>query len=79
MKKELSTKTIYDDFLNKTILTDIEKDVLIRYVKNYSIIKISDEINQSTSTVSRTISLLKDKYNNYKKIEIEKLKIFEDM
>ena len=79
MKKELSTKTIYDDFLNKTILTDLEKDVLIRYVKNYSIIKISDEINQSTSTVSRTISLLKDKYNNYKKIEIEKLKIFEDM
>lgn len=79
MKKELSTKTIYDDFLNKTILTDLEKDVLIRYVKNYSIIKISDEINQSTSTVSRTISLLKDKYNNYKKIEIEKLKIFENM
>lgn len=79
MKKELSTKTIYDDFLNKTILTDVEKEVLIRYIKNYSIIKISDELNQSTSTVSRTISLLKDKYNNYKKIEIEKLKIFEDM
>lgn len=79
MKKELSIKTIYDDFLGKTILTDVEKDVLIRYVKNYSIIKIADEINQSTSTVSRTVSILKDKYKNYKQIEIEKLKIFEDM
>ena len=79
MKKELAIKTIYDDFLSKTILTDIEKDVLIRYVKNYSIIKIADEISQSTSTVSRTVSLLKDKYSNYKKIEIEKLKIFENV
>lgn len=75
MKKELAIKTIYDDFLNKMILTDIEKEVLLRYIKNESIVKIADEIKQSTSTVSRTVALLKEKYENYKKLEIEKLMI----
>lgn len=75
MKKELASKAIYDDFLNKTILTDVEKEVLMRYIKNESIVKISDETKQSTSTVSRTIALLKEKYSNYKKLELEKLMI----
>lgn len=75
MKKELAIRAIYDDFLNKMILTDIEKEVLLRYIKNESIVKIADETKQSTSTISRTISLLKEKYENYKKLEIEKLMI----
>ena len=75
MKKELAIKAIYDDFLNKMILTDIEKEVLLRYIKNESIVKIADETKQSTSTVSRTVALLKEKYENYKKLEIKKLEI----
>lgn len=76
MKKELSIKQIYDDFTNKIFLTDNEKDILIRYIKNDSIIKIANDTAQSTSTVSRTIADLKEKYDNYKKLEIAKLIIF---
>lgn len=73
MKKELSIKQIYDDFNNKTILNDLEKDVLIRYIKNESIVKIADELLISTATVSRIIADLKNKYANYKKLELAKL------
>lgn len=76
MKKELAIKQIYDDFLNKVILTDIEKEILLLYIKNNSLIKIADETSQGTATVSRIIADIKEKYNNYKKIEMEKLKIF---
>lgn len=77
MKKELSLKQIYDDFINKVILTDQEKEVLDLYIRNYSILKISDITSQGTTTVSRIIADIKDKYKNYKKLEIERLKIFE--
>lgn len=73
MKKELSIKQIFEDFTNKIILNDIEKEVLIKYIKNESIIKISGDLSISTATVSRIISELKEKYNNYKKLELAKL------
>ena len=73
MKKELANKQIYDDFISKTILTDNEKEVLIRYIKNYSIVKIAEDTLQSTTSVSRTISSIKEKYDNYKKLELVKL------
>lgn len=76
MKKELCIKQIYDDFVNKVFLNDIEKQVLELYIKNESITKISDEISQSTSTVSRIIFEIKEKYTTYKKLEIVKLNIF---
>lgn len=73
MKRELAIKQIYDDFTNKTILTDNETEVLIRYIKNESIVKIADETKQGTTTVSRTIAILKNKYESYKKMELAKL------
>ena len=73
MKKELANKQIYDDFTSKTILTDNEKDILIRYVKNDSIVKMADDTLQGTTTISRTIASLKEKYKNYKKLELAKL------
>lgn len=73
MKKELAIKQIFNDFTTKTILTDNEKDILIRYIKNDSIIKISNDTSQSPSSVSRVIAMLKEKYTNYKKLEIAKL------
>lgn len=76
MKKELSAKPIFDDFKNKVILTDLEVEVLTRYIKGNSIVKIADEVKQSTSTISRTIANLKEKYDNYKKLEIAKLMLF---
>ena len=77
MKKDLSNRQIYDDFVNKTILNDLEKEVLMMYVKDESIIQIADNISQSTSTVSRIIAQLKDKYDNYKRLEIIKLMILQ--
>ena len=76
MKKELSVKQIYDDFKSKIILSEIEEEVLTMYIKDYSIVKIADKTMQSTSTVSRIISEIKLKYNNYKNLEIAKLNIF---
>jgi len=73
MKKELAIKQIYDDFTSKIILTDNEMDILLRYIKNDSIIKIANDTNQGTTTVSRVIAELKNKYNNYKQLELAKL------
>lgn len=73
MKKELSNKQIFDDFVSKTILNDIEKKVLIKYIKCESIVKIADDLAISTATTSRIIADLKEKYGNYKKLEIAKL------
>lgn len=75
MKKELAIKQIYDDFTSKTFLTDNESDILIRYIKNDSIIKIANDTSQSTSTISRVIADIKEKYVAYKKLEMAKLNI----
>ena len=75
MKKELSVKQIFDDFTSKTILNDDEKEVLIRYIKNESIVKMADEMKLGTTTISRIIAELKEKYNNYKKLELAKLQL----
>jgi len=76
MKKELCIKEIYNDFLDKVILNDVEKQVLDLYIRNESIVKIADEIMQSTSSVSRIIYQIKEKYEKYRKLEIAKLNIF---
>lgn len=73
MKKKLAVKQIFDDFTNKMILTDNEKEVLIRYIKGESIVKISEETAQSTTKVSKVIAQLKQKYESYRKLEIAKL------
>lgn len=78
MKKELSIKQIYNDFTSKVILTDIENEVLEHYIKDDSIIKIAEIMCLSTSTISRIIAEIKEKYNNYKKLEISKLLIFKE-
>lgn len=73
MKKELCVKQIYNDFVEKVILNETEKQVLDLYIRNESIVKIAEDISTSTATVSRIICELKEKYNNYKKLELAKL------
>lgn len=73
MKKELAIKQIFDDFTSKTFLNDNEKDVLVRYIKNDSIVKIAEDTLQSTATISRIIANIKEKYDNYKTLELVKL------
>lgn len=77
MKKELANKQIFDDFIIKTILTDSEKEILIRYIKGETIVKMAAETSQSTSTVSLIIATLKKKYICYKKLELAKLLILQ--
>lgn len=73
MKKDLAIKQIFDDFTNKITLSDNEKDVLQRYIKNDSIVKIANDTMQGTATISRIIASIKVKYEDYKKLEIAKL------
>lgn len=77
MKKELANKQIYDDFVSKTILTDNEQDVLIRYIKNDTLVKIAEDTRQSTASISRTIASIKEKYASYKELELVKLKLLQ--
>lgn len=76
MIKELSNKIIFDDFVNKTILTSDELEILEMLIKKFSIVKISSELSMSDRNVSRIIKDLKIKYKNYKKLELAKNDIF---
>lgn len=76
MIKELSNKIIYDDFINKTTLTDDELNILNCLIKKYSITKITQELNMSDRTIFRLKKDIKEKYDNYKIIEIAKSGIF---
>lgn len=77
MKKDLAIKQIFDDFVNKIILNDNEKDILLRYIKDDTIVKIANDTCQSTSSVSRVVADLKEKYQKYKDLELAKLILFQ--
>lgn len=77
MKKELSSMQIFNDFVSKTILSENEVEVLKRYIKGETIIKIASETAQGTATVSRVIAELKEKYSKYKELELAKLILFQ--
>lgn len=76
MIRELSCDLIYNEFLKKEHLTDIEKEVLDYLLKGYSIVKIAQISSMSERVVSRQIRKIKDKYKDYKEIELSKLNIF---
>lgn len=73
MKKELAVKQIYDDFISKVTLTDCEKEILDLYIKDESIVKIANTMSLSTSSVSREIADIKEKYAKYKQLELARL------
>lgn len=75
MIKELCNEIIYNDFINKTKLTNDEIKILNNLLKKNSIVRISQELNMSDRTVSRIIKDIKEKYTNYKTIELAKINI----
>lgn len=77
MIRELSCKLIYDEFVVKEKLTSEEIKILDMMLNHYTIVKISHLSCMSTAVVSRYIRKIKDKYNDYKKIELSKLEIFD--
>lgn len=76
MYKTLSNKVIYNDFKEKVLLTDDEIKVLDMLLKRYTLVKIGMELDMSDRNVSRVIKRIREKYEDYKKIEIAKCKIF---
>lgn len=76
MYKTLSNKVIYNDFKEKVLLTDDEIKVLDMLLKRYTLVKIGMELDMSDRNVSRVVKRIKEKYEDYKKIEIAKCKIF---
>ena len=75
MLKALSCKIIREDFIEKMILTEDEKEVLEMLLKGYLITKIALETHQSERNVGKIIRRIKDKYENYKQLELSKLNI----
>lgn len=75
MKEDLAIKQLYDDFIIKVTLTDNEKDILDRYVKGDTYVKMSIDTQQSYSNIARTINDLKYKYDIYKQLELIKLNL----
>ena len=51
MKKVLAIKEIREDFINKVMLSKNEIDILERYIKNDSIVKIAEETKQKTAKI----------------------------
>lgn len=76
MIEELSAKIIYDDFINKTFLTDDEKKVLDMLIIKESLVKIATETNMSERNVSRVIKNIKEKYKKYKELQLAILNLF---
>lgn len=73
MKKDLSIKQIYDDFILKATLDEDEIKVLDMYIKNYSYVQMSLALNISERNISRIVNRLKEKYAIYKNLEVSRL------
>lgn len=73
MKKDLSIKQIYDDFILKVTLDEDEINVLDMYIKNYSYVQMSLALNISERNISRIVNRLKEKYAIYKNLEVSRL------
>lgn len=76
MRRALSNKTIYDDFIYKVRLTEDEEKILEMYLLQYSLVKIGLECSMSERTVGRILKNIRDKYNDYKQLELAKHDIF---
>ena len=65
-KQKLWSKDVVSLFADLALLSEEEVHILLLRAKNYSIKEISDELNISSSTVSRRIKLLRIKYTKLK-------------
>lgn len=75
MIKALSCKIIREDFIDKMVLTNDEIEVLEMLLKGYLITKIAIQTHQSDRNVGKIIRRIKDKYENYKQLELSKMSI----
>lgn len=75
MLKSLSCKMIREDFITKMILTDDEIEVLELLLKGYLITKIALITHQSERNVGKIKCRIKNKFENYKQLELSKMSI----
>lgn len=77
MVEALKIRAIYNDFLTKVHLTNEQVKILDMMINKEKIIKISMEIGMSPRTVNSEIRKIKNLYENYKQLEIAKLKMLD--
>ena len=75
MIENLKMKYIYDDFISKVNLTEEQIKILDMYINKETGIKISMELGMSPRTLGNEIRKIKNLYNNYKDLELAKLKL----
>lgn len=64
MAHEVSwTKSIYDEFCEEAMLSELERAILRTRIQNWSRVKQASEFNLSVSAVDRIIKNLKRKYD----------------
>lgn len=76
MIRGLCNKIIYEDFREKERLTKDEIKVLDMLLQKETLISIANSLNMSDRNVSRIIKSIKNKYEDYKKIETVKYEVF---
>ena len=62
-KQVMWNEIIYTEFVKLGMLNEFEREVLRTRIMGYSITKQAQVLNCSESTISRTVSLLKQKYD----------------
>lgn len=76
MKQKLSIKAFYDDFILKVSLSSEEKEILDMYISNYSYVEIGMKLNMSERKIGKIIAEIKQKYEQYKELEMHRLNLF---
>lgn len=58
------TIDIYNEFCERAMLSDFEKELMYKHIRKESITKIAQDLHVSERTIDRAIQRLKDKYDN---------------
>lgn len=66
MAKYNYTKTEYEKICDELLLNDEMKEILLMKIKEYSITKMSFELNMSESAIKRRLAKLNRKINELK-------------
>lgn len=58
------TEDLYNEFVKLALLSPEEAYIMKLVIQKFTIKEIADQINRSTSTVSRRVNILRGKYDN---------------
>lgn len=67
MAKLIWTRYTYEKFVYEALLSDFEQEVLQTRIKGMTVLQQAEHLHCSKSTVEKTISVLKKKYDEVQK------------